>query len=175
MELLLPLVINLVPALAKMFMGSQASDVATSVMGIASKIFGTNDPAAIQAAMTADQTKLEAFKAELTALSVSDQAQIAVNTAEASSPSLFVAGWRPFIGWVCGAGLTYQFLLFPFVSWFSAMGHVSPPPVLDVGTLSSLITGMLGLAGMRSYEKMNNADTTSIKPISFPIFSKLRS
>ena len=87
--------------------------------------------------------------------------QLAVNAKEAEHKSIFVAGWRPFIGWVGGAALAYQFVLYPFLIWIwvflQANGTVpmdlAPPPVLETGALFSIITGMLGVAGMRSYEK----------------------
>lgn len=81
--------------------------------------------------------------------------QAEVNAAEAANPSMFVAGWRPFIGWVCGAALVYQFLACPLLVWGVAVfgGHVPPLPQLD-DNLWQLITGMLGLAAFRSYEKV---------------------
>lgn len=87
--------------------------------------------------------------------------QTEVNKAEAQHASLFVAGWRPAVGWVCVAALAYQFVLYPFLTWgWSAMqatGWISiglmPPPLLDVEALMVLITGMLGIAGMRSWDK----------------------
>lgn len=84
-----------------------------------------------------------------------DKNQTEVNKAEAGSASLFVAGWRPFIGWVCGAALTYQFVLTPIVTWAASLaGYVLPsPPKLD-DTLWQLMTGMLGIAGLRTFEKM---------------------
>ena len=84
-----------------------------------------------------------------------DQGQQKVNEAEAAHASLFVAGWRPWIGWVCGAALAYQFVLSPLVVWLAtAIGHPLPaPPKLD-DTLWQLMTGMLGIAGLRTFEKM---------------------
>jgi hypothetical protein len=81
-------------------------------------------------------------------------AQIEVNKIEAQSSSLFVAGWRPFIGWVCGSGLFYQYLLSPILPWVvnAFGGHVAPMPTLD-GSLSELVTAMLGLGLLRSFEK----------------------
>jgi len=82
--------------------------------------------------------------------------QSATNTAEAASPNIFVAGWRPFIGWVCGSGLACQFVVGPFVTWIAALlGRPVVFPTLDMGTLLTLLLGMLGLGGMRTYEKVN--------------------
>lgn len=88
-------------------------------------------------------------------LQSSDLAQMEVNKAEAGSGSLFVAGWRPFIGWVCGLALFYQFLLSPLALWIGFMvGHPIPkPPTLDEH-LWELMFGMLGMGALRSFEKL---------------------
>lgn len=81
--------------------------------------------------------------------------QIKVNTEEAKSTSLFVAGWRPFVGWVCGAGLAYAAIVLP-VAEFTAkvvFGYHGAFPVIDWAILSNVLFGMLGLAGMRTFEK----------------------
>lgn len=73
--------------------------------------------------------------------------QLRINEAEAAHKSLFVAGWRPFIGWVCGIGLLYNVLLNPFFAiWFEM-------PEVDPAMLYPVLMGMLGLGGMRSFEK----------------------
>lgn len=76
-------------------------------------------------------------------------AQINVNIEEAKSSNLFVSGWRPFIGWVCGLGLFYQFIVYPILISF-----VPKIAQLDMGTLLTLLMGLLGLGGMRTFEKM---------------------
>lgn len=74
--------------------------------------------------------------------------QLEVNKAEAAHKSLFVAGWRPFIGWCCGLGLLYSVLLSPLLDiWFEM-------PVIDSSILMPTMTGMLGLGALRSYEKV---------------------
>jgi hypothetical protein len=80
--------------------------------------------------------------------------QMEVNKAEAASQSLLTSGWRPFIGWVCGCALAFQFVVAPIGVWgATVLGHpVAPPPVLDNG-LWELMFGMLGLAGFRTFEK----------------------
>lgn len=84
-----------------------------------------------------------------------DAAQSDINKVESQSASLFVAGWRPFIGWVCGSALAYQFVLRPLLPVVaSALGHpigVDLPGLDD--NLWQLLTGMLGLGGLRTYEK----------------------
>jgi hypothetical protein len=90
-----------------------------------------------------------------------DLAQVEVNKIEAASSNLFVSGWRPAVGWVGVAGLAYQFLGYPFMQWAWAFGQgvdlipqgLSAPPDLDVEQLMTLLAGLLGFGGMRSFEK----------------------
>jgi hypothetical protein len=97
-------------------------------------------------------------------------AQMEVNKAEAEHKSMFVAGWRPFIGWIGGIALAYQFVLYPILTWIwywmMAKGIIDdgmqPPPVLDTGALFAVITGMLGIGAMRSYDKVKGVDTKNI-------------
>jgi hypothetical protein len=80
--------------------------------------------------------------------------QMTTNTEEAKHASLFVAGWRPFIGWVCGFGLTYNFLIYPVLLWIiSINGSTIKPPPLFSENLMELVLGMLGLGALRTYEK----------------------
>jgi hypothetical protein len=86
--------------------------------------------------------------------------QLQVNTEEAKSQSIFVAGWRPFIGWVCGSALAFQFIARPLIAWGSALAnHPIAPPALDMADLFTLLFGMLGLGGMRTFEKVNAAQS----------------
>ena len=78
-----------------------------------------------------------------------DKQQSDTNTAEAQNPSLFVSGWRPAIGWIGAAGLAYQYVVRPLAV---GMGAASLP-ALD-SSLMELIMAMLGMAGLRTYEKM---------------------
>jgi hypothetical protein len=80
--------------------------------------------------------------------------QLQVNTEEAKSPSTFVSGWRPFIGWVCGIALTYNFLIYPLMLWFIAVygSDIKPPPLFSE-YLMELVMGMLGLGTLRTFEK----------------------
>lgn len=81
--------------------------------------------------------------------------QIDVNKAEAST-DLFRGGWRPFAGWVCGIGLGYNFLVRPLLPWIvNALGGDVPAlPEIDINTLMGLLFGMLGLGGLRTFEKL---------------------
>ena len=74
--------------------------------------------------------------------------QLEVNKTEAAHKSLFVAGWRPFIGWVCGIGLLYSVLISPILAIWLVM------PAIDSDLLMPTLAGMLGLGAMRSYEKV---------------------
>lgn len=127
------------------------ADFATTVIN---KIFP--DPQARDAA------KLALFQAqqagELKAMEQQFEqarAQIGVNAVEAASPALFVAGWRPFIGWTCGAAFAYKFVLAPAVAFgLAAAGHPVTLPVLDFTEMSTVLLGMLGIGGLRTIEKV---------------------
>lgn len=79
--------------------------------------------------------------------------QLKVNEAEANSASVFKGSWRPATGWVCLAGLAYTVIAQPLLAWVSTIKGVPVPPSLDTNELMFLLTGMLGLSGMRSFEK----------------------
>lgn len=86
--------------------------------------------------------------------------QIQVNMEEAQSSSLFVAGWRPFIGWVGGTALAYSFIVQPMVMWIAELyGKSVTAPTLDMGVLFNLILAMLGFGGLRTYEKLKGVHT----------------
>ena len=93
------------------------------------------------------EIKLEIQKANL--------AQIEVNKAEAAHRTVFVAGWRPFIGWTCGLALAYHFILQPIIVFtMSVNGLDYDLPEFDMGSLMTIVLGLLGLGGMRSFEKL---------------------
>ncbi len=91
-------------------------------------------------------------------LTENDIAQLRVNAAEAEHPSVFVAGWRPFIGWTCGVALAYAYVVVPFLTFgFSVAGQALPTlPLLD-GNLWELMFGMLGMGALRTFEKVKGA------------------
>jgi hypothetical protein len=83
------------------------------------------------------------------------QGQLEINKIEAATDGVFKGGWRPFIGWVCGVGLATQFVVAPLATWIATLvGHSIAFPALDLGTLMTLLFGMLGLGGLRTYEKI---------------------
>ena len=95
-----------------------------------------------------DKTELERQQLANTLALI--QGQLEINKVEAANPSLFVSGWRPFIGWICGVGLGYQFLIYPIL-----IGYAPKIQQLDLGTLITLLGGLLGLGTLRTVEKIN--------------------
>ena len=84
--------------------------------------------------------------------------QIEVNKEEAKSPSWFVAGWRPALGWIGAFAIGYHFILYPFALFIAELNGVKGVelPVIDTGMLFNLILAMLGFGGLRTYEKLKN-------------------
>ena len=82
-------------------------------------------------------------------------AQMAINKEEASSGSLFKGGWRPFVGWVCGVAFCYHFIIQPVIIFIVAMSGVDIPelPKFEMNTLLTVLGGLLGIGGLRTYEK----------------------
>ena len=112
-----------------------------------------------QAAAEAKLKALElAHKGDLAALDAELRlalGQLEVNKAEATT-DMFRGGWRPAVGWVCVVGLAYQFVLQPVLPWLVALfgAQVPPLPAIDNETLMVLLTGMLGLGGLRTFERV---------------------
>lgn len=118
---------------------------------------------------TSDKEKMDA-QIELAKLGLDEKrieadlvkGQIEVNKTEAQHANIFVAGWRPAIGWIGAASMAYQFILYPMLVWcwslLQANGWVpetmQPPPMLDTDALWVILSGMLGIATMRSVEKV---------------------
>ena len=109
----------------------------------------------------------EQFAAQnLQALTVGQQE---INKVEAASPSMFVAGWRPFIGWTCGAALAYAAIVHYILQWILDVtsifsGQSLPPlPKPDLGITLEILAGMLGLGGLRTYEKLNGVAAVTHK------------
>ena len=98
--------------------------------------------------------KAKAEEALRTSLLQWDKAQTDVNAVEAANSNLFVSGWRPMLGWTCALAFSFIYVLAPLITWASTlMGYPVPLPQFNVDALISLTFGMLGLAGMRSWEK----------------------
>ena len=87
-----------------------------------------------------------------------NKAQIEVNKVESGHTSIFVAGWRPFVGWTCGIALCYHFVLQPFLVFLLySFGYQVDLPAFDMTTLTTILLGLLGLGGMRSFEKVKKS------------------
>ena len=84
-----------------------------------------------------------------------DLAQLDINKTEAAHRSVFVSGWRPAIGWTCGAAMALNFLIFPLASFVLAQtGHLIELPTLDMSEMMPVLMGLLGLGGLRTVEKL---------------------
>jgi len=81
-------------------------------------------------------------------------AQLQINAKEAENTSIFVAGWRPFVGWTCGLGLFYATIGVNLLSWLSIVKGWPLPPVVDTDTLLYVLGAMLGIGGLRTLEKV---------------------
>lgn len=81
-------------------------------------------------------------------------AQLEINAKEAQHPSIFVAGWRPFVGWCCGTGLVYATIGHNVLSWLAVAKGWPAPPAVDSDVLIYTLGGLLGIAGLRSVEKV---------------------
>ena len=87
-----------------------------------------------------------------------NKAQLEVNKVEAGHTSRFVSGWRPFTGWICATALGYHFILQPLLTFvLYTFGNEIVLPTFDMGTLTTVLLGMLGLGGMRSFEKVKRS------------------
>ena len=129
--------------------------IGTAVQSIGSGI--TDFIAHVQGKLSPqEQAQLQQFADQAIATQMAAQAEI--NKVEAASPNLFTAGWRPFIGWICGIAIAYNFLIIPFVALFLRIFKAEfTMPALDMGELWTLVTGMLGLGTMRTVEKLQGA------------------
>lgn len=81
--------------------------------------------------------------------------QLEINAKEAQNPSVWVAGWRPFVGWVSGVGFAYASFFQYVLGWVAEINGWPAPPSVDTETLLYVLGGMLGLGTLRTYEKKN--------------------
>jgi predicted polyphosphate/ATP-dependent NAD kinase len=148
--------------------GSAAGGVASPAAGIvegASKIIGMfklspEVKATLAAQLTAENIDLE--KAELAAQVATVQGQLEINKEEAASTSWFISGWRPAVGWVCVIALAYAYVVQPFAEFSLVVFKVTISgtlPHLDTGAMiSGLLIPLLGIAGLRTIEKVTNTE-----------------
>jgi hypothetical protein len=117
------------------------------VSGILDKVIPDSDMKAKLAHEIATMSDTHAQQALL--------AQLEINKAEAASGSLFKGGWRPAVGWVCALAFAYHYLLQPLLVFILTASGVDLPelPVFDMSTLLTVLGGLLGIGGLRSYEK----------------------
>ena len=117
------------------------------VSGILDKVIEDKDQKAQLAHEIATMSDTHAQQALL--------AQLEINKAEAASGSLFKGGWRPFVGWICGIALLYHFILTPLILFGVGLSGATIPPLpeFDMSSLMTVLMGMLGLGGLRTYEK----------------------
>jgi roadblock/LC7 domain-containing protein len=103
----------------------------------------------------AEKAKAEMEQQLVTAANAAAMAQVEVNKVEATHSSVFVAGWRPSIGWVCAAGLAWAFVVAPVASWaLVALGIKAELPAIHTDYLLELVLAMLGIGGLRTFEKL---------------------
>jgi len=128
--------------------GNLAKDIRTAITG--------------KEAITAEEReKILAATSQMEQLALQADQSIAagqekINEIEAASTGFFRGGWRPMVGWICAAGLAFQFVLRPLLPWVIGIWWKDLPvmPSLDMGTLMTLLSGMLGLGGFRTFEKI---------------------
>lgn len=126
-----------------------AGPVATLLTDVVDRLFPDKDAQAAQRAELL--LKAQQIDAELA------KGQQATNQQEAASTNLFVSGWRPWIGWVCGVAFAYHFILQPLLLFgFSVAGRQVELPQFDMSTLTTVLMGMLGLGVMRTTEKLGD-------------------
>lgn len=84
-----------------------------------------------------------------------NKAQLEVNKVEAAHNNVFVSGWRPFIGWACGISLAYHFIIEPIIQYTLIVNNIDyNTPEFDFSQLSTIVMAMLGMSGLRTYEKI---------------------
>lgn len=85
--------------------------------------------------------------------------QVEINKIEAASPNVFISGWRPAVGWVLAAGLAVMLVIGPLMAWGSALaGRPMEQPTMPVEVIMALSTSLLGLSGMRTWEKFKGVE-----------------
>ena len=128
--------------------------ILTALIGPLGNVVNTVIDRVVPDKAAAEKAKIQAQLALLESSTKGELAQIDLNKIEAANTSIFVSGWRPFIGWVCGSALAYQFVLAPISMWVASwVGFPVPlPPKLD-DVLWELMFGMLGMGTLRTVEK----------------------
>ena len=108
--------------------------------------------------------KSEQEKQELAAAVMVVQGQLTINQEEAKSPSVFVSGWRPFIGWVCGMACAWNWIGLKIALFIAAyFGHALNVQPADLAEMMPILLGMLGLGGLRTIERLNGVASVTHK------------
>ena len=134
-------------------------------MGILSKIFDVGGEAAkpieaiatgLDGLFTSDEERLDKQTVLERLRQQPGKWQTIINQIEAQHRSVFVAGWRPFVGWVCGLSLAYNYIARDLLAWLLSIfaPSVTMPPALAMEHLMTILAGMLGLGGLRTFEKL---------------------
>lgn len=142
----------------------------TGIVGAVGQIVDdvwTSDEERLKADLQAMQIGLDAAKVDADLI----KGQQDINREEAKHSSIFVAGWRPSLGWCGVAAIAYQYVLYPLLTWAWAWMQAQrwvpdgmrPPPLLDIEALMVLMTGILGLASARTFEKVRGVGRVNTK------------
>lgn len=145
--------------------GVDVGGIITGIGKVADDLF-TSDEERAQAELAERELQLKAKELDVRL----NEGQTEINKTEAQHASIFVAGWRPACGWIGAVALGYQFIAYPLLVWawslIQANGYIpkdmQPPPVLDADALWVLLSGMMGIAGLRSFDKMKGTQTDRV-------------
>ena len=130
-------------------------DPVTILLGIGSKVIDKIWPDETQA----NAAKLELMKMQMSGELAQMAGQLKINEVEAANPSVFVSGWRPFIGWVCGMACAWNWIGLPIAVALAAfLGKSFGLKPADLTEMMPILFGMLGLGGLRTIEKINSVD-----------------
>jgi len=125
------------------FLGKPAVDAVGAIGNVFDELFTSDE----------ERQKAEAVLARIRQHPHLLQAEI--NRVEAAHRSVFVAGWRPFIGWVCGLGFLWAFIGHPLMAWAVALTAADiAPPAIPTDAMMELVLALLGLGGLRTFEKL---------------------
>lgn len=126
-------------------------DPVTAILDISSKVIDRLWPDPVQAA----NAKLELFKLQQSGELQEIAGQLEINKIEASNPNLFVSGWRPFCGWVCGLGCAWNWIGLPIFQFIcDASNHPVDVYQADISQMMPLLLGLLGIGTLRTYERV---------------------
>jgi len=145
--------------------GDLIKEVIGSAGNIASELITDKDK---RVQLQADLARLQLEMADKAEQRIHEQmmAQTDINKVEAQNSNLFVAGWRPAVGWIGAAGAAYTFVVMPLASWVATVvfNYAGNFPQLDNESLWALLAGLLGFGGLRSFEKVKGVGAENPSP-----------